>query len=307
MTEQQTQQPNPALSPWLSSRELIIAAVAMALLGGGSFLVGQVYGEDVLLGDEVVGIAIGTVGSIVAALAAWYLLRWGELPLGQLLPFTVVVFAAAGILPLFSDNDVYRSITVDALGRFSTWGVLAYVVYVLAAGDGGFRQAVDNLRLRLPSKWYEYVFAVLIFVGYYIVFIGWAFFIGSVEVPSWLELPDNTSDTVEGSGPVVAALLTIVLNPITEEFVFRSFAMVGLLVWFGTGRMGLLGAAIVSSVIFGLAHVNPVVPFGIVPVTFISGMGFALIYWRTRSLILATVIHMLANSIPFLTMGVETT
>ena len=307
MNDQRTEQTNSPLAPWLSGRDLIIAAVAMALLGGGSFLVGQVYGEDVLLGDEVVGIAIGTVGSIVAALAAWYLLRWGELPLGQLLPFTVVVFAAAGILPLFSENDVYRSITVDALGRFSTWGVLAYVVYVLAAGDGGFRQAVDNLRFRLPSKWYEYVFAVLIFIGYYIVFVGWAFLIGEIEVPSWLELPDNTSDTVEGSGPVVAALLTIGLNPLTEEFVFRSFAMVGLLVWFGTGRMGVLGAAVVSSLIFGLAHVNPVVPFGIVPVTFISGMGFALIYWRTRSLILATVIHMLANSIPFLTMGVETT
>lgn len=305
MDEQRTQHANTALTPWLSSRELIIAAVAMALLGAGSFLVGQVYGEGVLLGDEVVGIAIGTVGSIVAALAAWWLLRWGDLPLGQLLPFTVVVFAAAGILPLFSESDVYRTITVDALGRFSTWGVLAYVVYVLAAGDGGFRQAVDNLRLRLPSRWYEYVFAVLIFIGYYIVFLGWSIGISSVDVPSWLELPDNTSSTVEGSGVVVAALLTIVLNPITEEFVFRGFAMVGLLVWFGPRKLGVLGAAIVSSVIFALAHVNPEVAFGIVPATLISGMGFALIYWRTKSLVLAIVIHMIANSIPFITQGVE--
>ena len=305
MNDQQTQQPNAALSPWLSSRELIIAAVAMALLGGGSFLVGQVYGEDVLLGDEVVGIAIGTVGSIVAALAAWFLLRWGQLPLGQLLPFTVVVFAAAGILPLFSDNDVYRSITVDALGRFSTWGVLAYVVYVLAAGEGGFRQAVDNLRLRLPTKWYEYVFAVLIFIGYYIVFVGWASLIGSVEVPSWMQIPDNTSSTFEGSGVVIAGLLTVVLNPITEEIVFRSFAMVGLLVWFGPRALGVLGAAFLSSVLFGLAHVGPEIPFGIVPVTFISGMGFALIYWRTKSLGLAIVFHMIANLITTLSQFVE--
>lgn len=294
------------LLPWISSRDLIIAAVAMAVLGAGSFLVSSAHGEGGVLDsleDEMVRMAVAAVAGIVAAAVAWGLFRWADMPRGQMLPFILVVFIATAILPAFSDSAIYTSLTVDALQRFSTWGVLAYVVYVLAAGDGGIKQAVENLRLTLPDHPKEYGFAILIFIGYYAVFLAWVIGTNAIGVPSWLELPDNTSSTVEGSGVVVAAILTIVLNPITEEFVFRGFAMTGLLVWFGAGRWGLLGAAFVSSIIFALAHVNPEIGFGIVPATLISGMGFALIYWRTKSLVLAIVIHMMANSIPFLTQG----
>lgn len=71
---------------------------------------------------------------------------------------------------------------------------------------------------------------------------------------------------------------------ICEEIVFRGF-----LLWLLTAWFGLVGAVLISSIIFGFAHIY--LGFAQVPRTAIVGLVFALIVVATGSLWPAMVIH----------------
>lgn len=79
-----------------------------------------------------------------------------------------------------------------------------------------------------------------------------------------------------------------ILVPITEELLFR-----GLIFRWLRGRLDFAAAAVVSSVVFGLAHQRPVQ----VVVTTVLGFALAWLYERSRSLVPAILLHQTYNTI----------
>lgn len=105
-----------------------------------------------------------------------------------------------------------------------------------------------------------------------------------------LEMPDNYEalfSSVSGSAWGVAALA--VLGPVSEELVFRGGVMRPLLrkgvrPWVAIG---------VSAVLFGLLHGNLAQGF----FAMLLGVLFGILYYRTGSLLLSSLCHIINNSV----------
>lgn len=93
----------------------------------------------------------------------------------------------------------------------------------------------------------------------------------------------------------VAGFITVcILAPIIEEILFRGILLRGLL---QNGTSPII-AILLSSVLFGLAHMNPWQFLG----AGLLGAIFGFVYFRTKSLWLCMFLHALNNSISFIMM-----
>jgi membrane protease YdiL (CAAX protease family) len=88
------------------------------------------------------------------------------------------------------------------------------------------------------------------------------------------------------------AFVICVAAPFAEEFFFRGFMFT---VFYK--RLGLIWAALLDGVIFGLGHA-PADPIQLVALG-AFGFGLCLLYWRTQSIIPCMALHALNNSITF--------
>ena len=86
----------------------------------------------------------------------------------------------------------------------------------------------------------------------------------------------------------LAVLGLVVIAPIVEEIVFR-----GLLFGAFAGRLGVLGSAVVTALLFGAAHGDPV----LFPTLAAMGFVAALAYAATGNLWVAIVLHALNNAL----------
>jgi uncharacterized protein len=91
---------------------------------------------------------------------------------------------------------------------------------------------------------------------------------------------------------IFLVLALVVVAPVVEEFIFRGV----LLHRFGA-KWGVIPAIFVSSILFGLAHWN----YHIIGLT-TTGIAFALVYLKTKSLSASIVLHSMHNGIAFLFM-----
>ncbi|MDO5656043.1 MAG: type II CAAX endopeptidase family protein [Flavobacteriaceae bacterium] len=90
---------------------------------------------------------------------------------------------------------------------------------------------------------------------------------------------------------IAAFIMVCILAPILEELIFRGLILRGMLQhginpWF---------AIIFTSLLFGIAHMNPWQFFG----AGLLGSVFGYIYWRTQSLWLVIFLHALNNTIAY--------
>lgn len=93
----------------------------------------------------------------------------------------------------------------------------------------------------------------------------------------------------------VAGFITVcILAPIFEEILFRGILLRGML----QNKMNPVWAIILSSILFGLAHMNPWQFLG----AGILGAIFAYVYYRTKSLWMCIFLHSLNNTISFILM-----
>ncbi|HIA91529.1 TPA: CPBP family intramembrane metalloprotease [Candidatus Saccharibacteria bacterium] len=88
----------------------------------------------------------------------------------------------------------------------------------------------------------------------------------------------------------LSGLILLVLVPIVEEVLYRGVVFRSL-----TRSMTMPIAAVVSSVLFALAHFNIVVGID----TFVLGILLCLVYSRTKNLWMAVALHSVKNSIAF--------
>ncbi|WP_158265922.1 CPBP family intramembrane glutamic endopeptidase [Chroococcidiopsis sp. CCALA 051] len=99
-------------------------------------------------------------------------------------------------------------------------------------------------------------------------------------------MPDPPAST--SALPILAYLLnvisSVVVVPITEEFIFR-----GILIHRWAMKWGVSSAILVSAIIFGLGHI---IPFGAA----VFGILITLLYFKTRTLIVPAIAHAMNNA-----------
>jgi CAAX protease family protein len=116
---------------------------------------------------------------------------------------------------------------------------------------------------------------------------------GSDKLPSELGVNKSTAALV------AAAVFVCAIAPMAEEFFFRGFL-------FGTLRrlritifgrdIGTWVAAIITGILFGLAHTGSASPQYLVPLAFL-GFVLCLVRWRTGSLYPCMALHAFNNSL----------
>lgn len=95
-------------------------------------------------------------------------------------------------------------------------------------------------------------------------------------------------------GPfVLLVVMTTFGAPFVEEWFFRGVLFRTLLAGFGTGRVGLAAAIIISAVLFGLAHGELVQLAGLAA----FGAVLAVVLWRTKRLVPSIITHVSFNAV----------
>ncbi len=112
-----------------------------------------------------------------------------------------------------------------------------------------------------------------------------------------LDLPNVIEATMTGLAPNALGILALaVVGPVTEEIIFREAVLGGML------RSGVSPwrAMAFSSLCFGIIHFNPAqIPFACV-----AGFILAYIYYKTESITLTSIVHIINNSVACIEMNV---
>lgn len=119
---------------------------------------------------------------------------------------------------------------------------------------------------------------------------------GSNLINEFLDLPNPFEKLfTEMSGSIWGMLAIGVLGPICEEIVFRGGIMKPML------KRGInpWAAILTSAVIFGLIHGNPAQIF----FATLVGIMFGIVYYRTGSLVITTICHVVNNSMAVVVMN----
>ena len=153
--------------------------------------------------------------------------------------------------------------------------------------------------LRLPKFWPAVGWSLLAYVVIAIVGAIASAAFGVTERDQ-----DNILEQLgirEGSAWVfVAAFVVCVMAPVCEEILFRGFVFSAL-----RTRLGLIVAAVVSGAIFGSIHITNYLgePAKLAAASIITlvtlGTLFALLFWKTGSLLPCITLHAINNSVAF--------
>lgn len=148
------------------------------------------------------------------------------------------------------------------------------------------------LALNLPERSKYWLYLIPAFFGYLITTVI------VMMATSWLfpqiDLEQTQSivfkDAKGLSEIVISAVALLIIAPVAEEMVFRGFIFKGI-----RNSSGFIVAAILSSVIFGLAHgqVNVAID------TFCLGIFLCYLYEKTGSIWPSIALHIIKNTIAF--------
>jgi membrane protease YdiL (CAAX protease family) len=133
-------------------------------------------------------------------------------------------------------------------------------------------------------------------VGYYVVT---ALYQSIVSLHGTDKLPQDLGVGTSTAALVGAAVFVCVIAPIAEEFFFRGFIFGALRRWHVTiaGRdVGVWVAAILTGILFGLAHTGSASSQYLIPLGFL-GFVLCLIRWKTGSLYPCMALHSVNNSL----------
>ncbi|MCB9201817.1 MAG: CPBP family intramembrane metalloprotease [Flavobacteriales bacterium] len=115
--------------------------------------------------------------------------------------------------------------------------------------------------------------------------------ITSIDMKSYFQEMENMFREVYAyfdNYPISAFLTVGIIAPILEELLFRGIILQGLL---NKGKSPFL-AIFISSLLFGLIHLNPWQLVG----AFILGSAIGFVYYRTQSILTAILLHIINNS-----------
>ncbi len=157
----------------------------------------------------------------------------------------------------------------------------------LRAADFGFRRARPRGAVRA---------GVLAIVGYYGVTAAYA---ALFSLHGADKLPSDLGATHSTAALVAATIFVCVIAPVAEEFFFRGFLFgalrrLGLRV--GGRELGPWVAAVITGILFGLAHTGSAASQYLIPLGFL-GFVLCVVRWRTGSLYPCIVLHSANNAL----------
>lgn len=155
---------------------------------------------------------------------------------------------------------------------------IAYLIRKKFTNNNSFNLKIEKIRI-LP----------FIIIGSVVLLFGIADPIGNI-----IPMPESFKKSIMDFGSqtgIFAFLLLVIAAPILEELLFRGIILDGLL-----KKYSPLAAILISSLLFGLAHLNPW--------SFINGLFIGIfsgwVYYKTRSVLPSIIIHASANLSGFL-------
>jgi len=172
-------------------------------------------------------------------------------------------------------------------------GFVAAALYFASVGGRPSLAAFGFRRVRLRPA--AGVFAAAA-VGYYglTAVYGTIFRLhGSDKLPSELGVAHSTAALV------AASVFVCVIAPIAEEFFFRGFffgALRRIRIELAGRNLGPWVAAVVTGILFGLAHTGSASSQYLIPLGFL-GFVLCLVRWRTRSLYPGMALHSANNAL----------
>ena len=190
----------------------------------------------------------------------------------------LIVLAGGG------DKSAPRGVIATALVA----GDLVIVGVVLAfARRGAERFGAATLGIRRTRFWPAVGWVVAVYVACGVFAALWIALVGTGH---------DRGFSRSGSPPGVAAALALmfaiaVAAPIGEEIAFRGYLFPALTRWRGPWT-----GAIVTALLFGLAHIAAYPP-QVLPVMAVFGFGLCLVYWFTGSLLPCVGLHALNNGV----------
>jgi CAAX protease family protein len=169
---------------------------------------------------------------------------------------------------------------------------LAFVASALLfarVGGRAVRAWMFGLRPPRMSWWGVTGLIVVLFVSVLVFALVW----GAIFHPGKEKLLETLGANQGALLLTLSALLTCVVAPICEEFLFRGYFFTALRNW-----RGVWPAALITGLVFGLVHAGSAPLADLAPLAAL-GFGLCLLYRHTRSLYPCIVAHCLNNCVAF--------
>jgi membrane protease YdiL (CAAX protease family) len=178
---------------------------------------------------------------------------------------------------------------------------LSFVAAALYFASVAGRARPSDFGFRLPKARTAITACVAAAILYYVVTALYAALVhlqGSDKLPSGLGASSSTAALV------ATGVFVCVIAPVAEEFFFRGFffgALSQMRIVVAGRNLGIWVAAILTGILFGLAHTGSASSQFLVPLGFL-GFVLCLVRWRTGSLYPCMALHSFNNS---LALGVD--
>ena len=148
-----------------------------------------------------------------------------------------------------------------------------------------------------PVRWGTAVGGVLAAgISYYVITAVYA---SELNLHGNEKLPKELGVSNSSAALIGASIFVCVIAPIAEEFFFRGFlfgALRRLRIEFAGRELGTWAAAIITGILFGLAHLGSAPLHYLIPLGFL-GFVLCLLRWRTRSLYPCMALHSINNAL----------
>lgn len=229
-------------------------------------------------GESPGGGAPGTVANPFAGVRPWTVIPW--MIIGTAV-FLMAFHIVAWLTPLDLGDEAAAELAAMLAGYAA---LLTWILWVCSRSGVGLRQLVG----RAPAGYNWLVMPGLLVVAMAFSIGSWFVFAYALSVfsPGILEFLLTTMEVpAQQSAAYQVGMFTVVviMAPVLEEILFRG----ALLNRWGY-RLGMGKALILTSLVFGILHANPV---GITA----FGLIAAILYLQTRTLIVPMVFHALNN------------
>ena len=217
-------------------------------------------------------------------------------PVGFVVGFavTLVVSAIAGVIAAAAGADIEETPPELVV-------VLTLLQALILSGTAIWLAG----RTRKPRAWHFGLRRARLWPSVGWAALGLACFFVFVIVYSALLTPEGDQSVTEDLGAdestlalVAAGVVVILVAPVAEEFFFRGFFYRAL-----RTRLGVLSAAGIDGLVFGLIHFTGPDTLELLPILGALGFMFCLVYERTGTLYTVIGLHAFNNSIAY---GVET-
>jgi uncharacterized protein len=163
------------------------------------------------------------------------------------------------------------------------------LVALFFAQLGGRAIAAADFGLRPTRFWPAVGFVVLTIVAFLVFTGAWGSLAGTPKEKLLEQLGAEKNAVLL----IASAVLTCLVAPVCEEFLFRAYIFAALRNWHGS-----FIAALITGVLFGAVHATSAPAVDLVPLAFL-GFALCLLYQRTGSLYPGIAVHALNNSYAF--------